>query len=100
MPYQERHRSIIVLVRLDINGRPHTNPEVTSVPISYLDLYNGQTIQCPHLHLYVEGFEDKWAIPAPPDKFPNASDLYTTLEDFFRYCNITEPPIIHRGLLI
>ncbi len=51
------------------------NPEVTSVPISYLAPYNRQTIQCPHLHLYVEGFMDKWAIPIPSDKFPKADDL-------------------------
>jgi len=96
--YQERYRGIIILVRLDIDGQPHTNPEVDIVPLSYLSPYNGQTIQCPHLHLYVEGYMDKWAIPAPANEFPNTKDLYKTLEDFFRYCNIIEPPIIQRGL--
>lgn len=98
--YQERYRKIIILVRLDIDGSPHTNPEVTSIPLPYLTPYNGQTIQCPHLHLYVEGFMDKWAIPAPSDKFPNTGDLFRTLEDFFRYCNIIEPPAIQKGLFI
>jgi hypothetical protein len=96
--YQERYRGIIILVRLDIDGPPHTNPEVDIVPLSYLSPYNGQTIKCPHLHLYVEGYMDKWAIPAPDNEFPNTKDLYKTLEDFFRYCNITDPPIIQRGL--
>lgn len=98
--YQERYRGIIILVRLDIDGQPHTNPEVDNIPFSYLAPYNGQTIQCPHLHLYIEGFMDRWAIPAPVDKFPDTSDLYVTLEDFFRYCNIIEPPVIQRGLFI
>lgn len=96
--YQERHRGTIILVRLDVDGRPHTNPEVSSVPLSYLVPYNGQTVQCPHLHLYVEGFMDKWAMPAPSDKFPRIIDLYTTLDDFFRYCNVIELPLIQRGL--
>jgi len=96
--YQERYRGIIILVRLDIDGHPNTNPEVNDVPLLYLVPYNGQTIQCPHLHLYVEGYMDKWAIPAPANEFLNTKDLYQTLEDFFRYCNIIEPPIIQRGL--
>jgi hypothetical protein len=96
--YQERYRRIIILVRLDIDGQPHTNPEVDIVPLPYLIPYNGQTIKCPHLHLYVEDYMDKWAIPAPANEFPNTKDLYKTLEDFFRYCNIIEPPIIQRGL--
>ena len=71
---------------------------LNDVPLLYLVPYNGQTIQCPHLHLYVEGYMDKWAIPAPANEFLNTKDLYQTLEDFFRYCNIIEPPIIQRGL--
>jgi hypothetical protein len=98
--YQERYRGMVILVRLDINGSPHPNPEVSNVPLSYLLHYNGQTVQCPHLHLYVEGFMDRWAIAAPPDKFPNTRDLNATLDDFFHYCNIIEPPIIQRGLFV
>lgn len=98
--YQERYRGIIILVRFDIDGPPHPNPEVTLVPFPYLAPYNGQTIQCPHLHLYVEGFMDKWAVPAPSDIFTRTNDLYETLMDFFRYCNVIEPPIIQRGLFI
>ena len=96
--FQERYRDIYILVRLDIGGTPHTNPVVTTVPASHLGPYNGQAIQCPHLHLYMEGFEDRWAIPAPVNIFPRTGDLYATLIDFFRYCNIVEPPIIERGL--
>lgn len=98
--YQERHQSIIVLTRLDVNGPPHTNPSVSNVPLAILKSVNGETIECPHLHVYVAGFMDKWAIPAPPDSFSNTRDLYTTLEEFFRYCNIIEPPTVQRGLFV
>lgn len=83
--YQNRARQIIILVRLDFGGRPHRNPD-------------GQEIPSPHLHLYREGFGDKWAIAPPADKFANISDLWGTLGDFMRFCNITEPPQINRGL--
>ena len=92
--YQERYQTIIILVRLDVDGPSHTNPEVVDAPLPSLTPYNGQTIDCPHLHLYVEGFMDKWAIPAPNSNFPDTTDLYRTLQDFFRYCNVVEPPKI------
>jgi hypothetical protein len=34
------------------------------------------------------------------DIFTRTNDLYETLMDFFRYCNVIEPPIIQRGLFI
>ncbi len=96
--YQERVQKTIVLVRIDVNGPPHTNPNVHKVPVSFAENYNGKTIECPHLHLYVEGFMDKWAIPIPKDNFPNTNNIYDTLYDFFRYCNIVKTPIIHKGV--
>lgn len=97
--YQERHNAIIILVRLDVDGPPHTNPDLSAVPLPYLMPYNGKTIDCPHLHLYVEGFMDKWAIPAPNDKFVNTTDLYKTLHDFFSYCNVIDPPTIQKSIM-
>jgi len=83
--YQNRSRQIVVLVRLDFGGRPHRNPDDEEIP-------------SPHLHIYREGYGDKWAVPVPVDRFPDMNDLWRTLEDFMRYCNITEPPFIERGL--
>jgi hypothetical protein len=83
--YQNRARQMIVLVRLDFGGRPHRNPD-------------DQELQCPHLHIYKEGYGDKWAIPVPIDQFSRLSDLHGTLKDFMRYCNITRPPHISQGL--
>jgi len=85
--YQNRARQIVVLVRLDFGGAPHRNPDGIEVP-------------SPHLHLYREGYGDKWAFPVPADKFSNLIDLWQTLEDFMAYCNITKPPDIRRGLFL
>lgn len=83
--YQNRARQVIVLVRIDFGGAPHRNPDGAEVP-------------CPHLHLYREGFGDKWAQPLPVDKFPNVGDLWQTLEDFMDFCNVVDRPAIVRGL--
>ncbi len=85
--YQNRARQVIVLVRLDFGGQPHRNPD-------------GEEIVSPHLHIYREGFGDKWAALIPADKFSDLSDLWQTLEDFMRFCNITRTPLIQRGLFI
>ncbi len=85
--FQNRARHIIVLVRLDFGGAPHRNPD-------------GEEVACPHLHLYREGYGDKWASPAPMELFGRISDIFGTFEDFMRHCNITKPPKIQRGLFV
>jgi hypothetical protein len=52
------------------------------------------------LHVYREGYGDKWAIPIPAEAFRDTRDIWVTLEDFLRYCNVTQPPNIERGLFI
>lgn len=83
--YQARARQVVVLVRLDFGGAPHRNPD-------------DQEIGSPHLHVYREGYGDKWACPVPAEHFPRVSDLWGTLEDFMRFCRVTVPPYIERGL--
>lgn len=83
--YQNRSRQVVVLIRLDFGGQPHRNPD-------------GGEISSPHLHIYREGYGDKWAIPMPLDRFANIDDLWQTLQDFINYCNIIQPPVIQRGL--
>ena len=85
--YQNRVHQSVILVRLDFGGAPHRNPD-------------GVEMTCPHLHIYREGYGDKWAFAVPVDKFSNISDAWTTLQDFMRYCTITRPPIIQRGLFV
>ena len=83
--YQNRARQLVILARLDFGGRPHRNPDHTRVA-------------SPHLHLYREGYADKWAFPVPVGLFANVADAWRTLEDFMQFCNVVEPPIIRRGL--
>lgn len=83
--YQNRARQIVVLLRLDISGPPHCNPD-------------GEKILCPHLHVYREGFGDKWACPVPDDEFEDLNDINKTLTDFMRYCNVIMLPNIQQGL--
>lgn len=82
---QIRGRQVIVLVRLDVGGAPHRNPDDEEIP-------------SPHLHIYREGFGDKWACAVPSDKFSNLSDPWQTLYDFMKYCNIVGLPEFNRGL--
>jgi len=83
--FQNRARTIVILARLDIDGAPHRNPDDTEIPGT-------------HLHLFREGYADKWAYPVPPELFMDLSDRWTTLQDFMKYCNITKPPEFDRGL--
>ena len=82
---QNRARQIVVLARLDLGGAPHRNPD-------------GEEIPAPHLHVYREGYGDKWAVPVPTTQFGDPADVWQTLSDFMAYCNITRPPRIQRGL--
>ncbi len=83
--YQNRARQAVVLIRLDLGGAPHRNPD-------------GEEIACPHLHIYQEGYGTKLAKPIPLDNFQNAGDLWQTLQDFMGYCNITKPSNIQKGI--
>jgi len=83
--YQNRARRVVILARLDFGGAPHRNPDDEEIP-------------CPHLHLYREGFGDKWAVPVPPEAFPSIADRWQTLQDFLRYVNVTDPPDFRRSL--
>lgn len=82
--FQTRVRKAVILARLDICGPPHRNPD-------------GKEIPCPHLHVYREGFGDKWAFPSP-SHFTNHEDSYHTLVEFMKFCNIVTKPPILRGL--
>lgn len=82
--YQTRGRKIVVLARLDF-AAPHRNPD-------------GSEVGVPHLHLYREGYGDKWAVEVPADLLSNPTDAWQVLHDFMRYCGVAEQPNITRGL--
>jgi hypothetical protein len=83
--YQNRGRQVVVLLRLDIGGASHRNPDFEEVP-------------CPHLHVYREGYGAKWAVPAPVKTFPNTGDIFQTLLHFMQHCNITTAPTVRKSL--
>jgi hypothetical protein len=83
--YQNRAKLVIPLVRVDFGGHPHTNPD-------------GETIQTPHIHVYREGFGDKYASPLPAESFPNTDDPWKILQSFYTFCSIVEPPNVRQGL--
>ncbi|HYL75624.1 MAG TPA: hypothetical protein VEU96_15530 [Bryobacteraceae bacterium] len=83
--YQNRARQVIILMRLDLDGPPHRNPD-------------GVEIRCPHLHIYREGYADKWAIAAPLDRYTDTLNLFSTCEAFMQHCNITGPSTIQKEL--
>lgn len=75
--YQGRFLRDIILLRLDINGPEHTNPD-------------GKIISGNHMHLYQEEYGDRYAIELPQE-IKNSNDLIETLIDFLSYfkaCNI------------
>jgi hypothetical protein len=83
--YQNRSRQVVILARLDFGGPPHRNPDNVE-------------IVCPHIHIYKEGYGDKWAFPLPNDKFNKIEDQWELLKEFMQFCNIIKAPKIDRGL--
>lgn len=84
--FQNREKSNFILARLDLGGPPHRNPD-------------GEEIPCPHLHLYREGLNDKYAIPLP-EEFVTCSTIVDFFYSFLSYCNITIEPKIDIGLFV
>lgn len=72
--YQNRYQKEEILLRLDINGPTHTNPD-------------GVMIGSCHLHIYKEGYGDKWAYELP-NEVCHTDDLMQTLIDFLIYCKV------------
>jgi hypothetical protein len=72
--HQNRARHVVILMRLDIQGAPHRNPD-------------GEVIPCPHLHIYRENFGDKMGlliaggqVSAPGRSLPNLRGLYDRVQ--------------------
>jgi hypothetical protein len=82
--FQTRARKTIVLVRIDIGGPSHRNPDDTEIP-------------CPHIHFFKEGFADKWAYPLATH-FKNTTDIASVLREFMDFCAIITKPNIQAEL--
>ncbi len=84
--FQNRARGTIVLLRLDLNSAPHRNPD-------------GKIVTGNHLHIYKEGFGDKYAYSLPDD-FSDCKDISDFFDKFMDYCHIIIKPIIEEDLFI
>lgn len=84
--FQNRVRTAIVLARLDVDGAPHTNPD-------------GEQLSGTHLHLFKEGYDDKWAFPVDVSQFTMLDDPGTTFQEFCAFCKIETPPPV-QGVIV
>jgi hypothetical protein len=83
--FQERYAVTDIIFRLDIDGPPHENPD-------------GVEVVCPHLHIYKEGYADKWAYPLDPNQFSDTTNLPKSFREFLTLCNIHDLPEIQASL--
>lgn len=84
--FQKRYYGHILL-RLDIDGRPHTNPDEQEIP-------------CPHLHILKEGYGTSWAYHIPDNIFEDTTNLLLSFINFLEYCKVkdTNSIMIQDGL--
>ncbi len=80
--YNKRFRNAIVLLRYDAMGR-HTNPPEA----------DGVSFDGPHVHIYREGFDDKWAFPVSKIGLNGTDSIDEVLTGLLNYCNIEAPTI-------
>lgn len=85
--YNKRFRNAIVLLRYDAMGR-HTNPPEA----------DGASFDGPHVHIYREGFEDKWAFPVTEIGLNDTDSIDEVLTGVLNYCNVTTVPTVRLSL--
>lgn len=78
--FNKRYRQTIILLRYDNGGR-HTNPD-------------GQLFEGPHVHIYKEGYDDKFAYPVSEIGVDLSNTIEQVLKKVMQFCNIKESPTI------
>lgn len=90
--YQQRIYTTIPLIRLDIDTKPHTNPD-------------DEKIVGTHMHIYKDGYNLTWAYPLDHDylreinptfdlsNFRNSTSVAEFFTSFCLYCNILKLPL-------
>jgi len=84
---QTRYSRNTVLIRVEIDGPPHENPDGTEVSPS-------------HVHIYREGYDDKWAYPI--EKFPefaSCDSLIELVRKSSRYCGVVSRIPYQKGVI-
>lgn len=100
--YQERHNVSIVLLRLDLDSKPHRNPD-------------GEKIEEHHIHVYTDDYGDSYAFtldnPILNKINPNfdlnkfsiceksRDKLYMYFEAFSEFCNIKNIPNVITNII-
>lgn len=88
--FQLRHNVTLIIRRLDLGGS-HTNPPGPA-PVDFLKPFEGyKFLHQDHLHIYLDGWSSRWALPLSFFKeigISPSDDLYEKMEKFFSYCNI------------
>jgi hypothetical protein len=104
--YQERARRCIQLMRLDIDGRPHSNRNIPlEDQVEIMSRYGWpyvKKLDGTHIHIYIENHESRWAFPL--SIFPSLDDIVKEygsvafrplLVEFLKLCNFqTIPPVV------
>lgn len=78
--YNKRYRQSIILLRYDNGGR-HTNPD-------------GRSFNGPHVHIFREGYNDKFAFPISDLNIDESNSIDEVLENLLQFCNVIKRPII------
>jgi len=76
----KRYRQTVILLRYDNAGR-HTNPD-------------GVFFEGRHVHLYREGFNDKFAFPISEVGVADTDSIDTVFSKIMHFCNVKRFPII------
>lgn len=82
--FQNRGRQVVVLLRLDIDGALHRNP-------------NGEEVPCPICMCTARDLPINGHSPYP-ELSPENRTLYDVLSLFMNHCNVTQPPNVQKGL--
>ena len=72
--YNHRYRQTIVIFRFDSYGT-HTNPD-------------DEVVSGPHIHIYKEGFGDKFAYPASKINVVESDPMEIVLHKVLLYCKV------------
>jgi len=80
--YQNRYEETIPLVRFESKG-VHENPD-------------GEIIKGAHIHIYKEGYGDKFAFPAK--EFEDSEDVLKTINKFCEFCNIEKRRFAYQSI--
>lgn len=79
--YQNRFGEVIPLIRFESKGI-HENPD-------------GTIIKGPHIHIYREGYGDKFAIQSD---FNNSDDVLKSITQFCKFCNIEKKIFTYQSI--